>query len=300
MKIAVIGAGAVGCYYGGMLGRAGHDVTLIGRPQHVDAIARDGLRLDAPGVDGPVRLKATTEPDGVRDADLVLFCVKSTATESAGRDLLPFLAPHAVVLTLQNGVDNADRLQAVLPDHLVIPTVVYVATEMVGPGHVRHHGRGELVIGPSARSEDIARALRDAGVRTDVSDNVLGALWEKLLMNCVYNAMSALSQTPYGRLIDGVEVRNTLRDVMEECLAVAAAAGVRTGPAMWDAVERIAVTMPTQLSSTAQDMARGRRSEIDHLNGYVVRKGAELGVPTPANRVLFALVKLNEARTLAA
>jgi 2-dehydropantoate 2-reductase len=300
MKIAVMGAGAVGCYYGGMLGRAGHDVTLIGRPQHVDAIVRDGLRLEVPGVDGPVRLRATTEPGGVRDADLVLFCVKSTATESAGRDLLPFLGPHAVVLTLQNGVDNADRLQGVLHDHLVIPTVVYVATEMVGPGHVRHHGRGELVIGPSARSDDIASALRDAGVRTDVSDNVLGALWEKLLMNCVYNAISALSQTPYGRLIDGVEVRNTLRDVMEECLAVAAAAGVRVGPAMWDAVERIAVTMPTQLSSTAQDMARGRRSEIDHLNGYVVRKGAELGVPTPANRVLFALVKLNEARTLAA
>lgn len=296
MKIAVMGAGAVGCYYGGMLGRAGHDVTLIGRPQHVEAIQRDGLRLDAPGVDAPVRVTATTDADGVRGADLVLFCVKSTATESAGRELLPFLAPHAVVLTLQNGVDNADRLQAVLQDHLVIPTVVYVATEMVGPGHVKHHGRGELVIGPSPRSADVAAALRAAGVQTDVSDNVLGALWEKLLMNCVYNALSALSQTPYGRLIDGVEVRGTMRDVMEECLAVAAAAGVRVGPSMWDAVERIAVTMPTQLSSTAQDMARGRPSEIDHLNGHVVRKGAELGVPTPANRVLYALVKLNEAR----
>ena len=296
MKIAVMGAGAVGCYYGGMLGRAGHDVTLIGRPQHVEAIQRDGLRLDAPGVDAPVRVTATTDASGVRGADLVLFCVKSTATESAGRELLPFLAPQAVVLTLQNGVDNADRLQAVLPDHQVIPTVVYVATEMVGPGHVKHHGRGELVIGPSPRSADVAAALRAAGVQIDVSDNVLGALWEKLLMNCVYNALSALSQTPYGRLIDGVEVRGAMRDVMEECLAVAAAAGVRVGPSMWDAVERIAVTMPTQLSSTAQDMARGRPSEIDHLNGHVVRKGAELGVPTPANRVLYALVKLNEAR----
>ena len=296
MKIAVMGAGAVGCYYGGMLGHAGHDVTLIGRPQHVEAIQRDGLRLDAPGVDAPVRVTATTDASGVRGADLVLFCVKSTATESAGRELLPFLAPQAVVLTLQNGVDNADRLQAVLPDHQVIPTVVYVATEMVGPGHVKHHGRGELVIGPSPRSADVAAALRAAGVQIDVSDNVLGALWEKLLMNCVYNALSALSQTPYGRLIDGVEVRGAMRDVMEECLAVAAAAGVRVGPSMWDAVERIAVTMPTQLSSTAQDMARGRPSEIDHLNGHVVRKGAELGVPTPANRVLYALVKLNEAR----
>ena len=296
MKIAVMGAGAVGCYYGGMLGRAGHDVTLIGRPQHVEAIQRDGLRLDAPRVDAPVRVTATTDASGARGADLVLFCVKSTATESAGRELLPFLAPQAVVLTLQNGVDNADRLQAVLPDHHVIPTVVYVATEMVGPGHVKHHGRGELVIGPSPRSADVAAALRAAGVQIDVSDNVLGALWEKLLMNCVYNALSALSQTPYGRLIDGVEVRGAMRDVMEECLAVAAAAGVRVGPSMWDAVERIAVTMPTQLSSTAQDMARGRPSEIDHLNGHVVRKGAELGVPTPANRVLYALVKINEAR----
>ncbi len=205
-KVAVMGAGAVGCYFGGLLARAGHDVTLIARPEHVEAIRRDGLRMETRTFDERVRLAASADPAAVRGADLVLFCVKSTATEAAGAQLRPFLGPDALVLCLQNGVDNAERLRTVLPPQQVAAAVVYVATEMAGPGHVKHHGRGELVIEPSVRSAVVVQALADAGVPTEVSANVRGALWAKLIINCAYNAVSAIAQRPYGENVASVGI----------------------------------------------------------------------------------------------
>jgi 2-dehydropantoate 2-reductase len=290
-KIAVMGAGAVGCYYGGMLARAGHDVALIGRAQHVEAVQRSGLRLQTSRFDTQVPMRASLDPSTARGATLVLFSVKSPDTERAGDALAAHLEPDAAILSLQNGVDNAERLAATLGRD-VIPAVVYVATEMAGPGHVRHHGRGELVIGPSAASAGIASAFGAAGVPVEVSDNVIGALWAKLVVNCAYNALSAITQRPYGRLVQGAHIPAVMHDVVEECLAVARAAGVNVPGDMQAAVPRIAATMPGQLSSTAQDLARGKPTEIDHLNGLVVRKGEGLGVATPVNRLLVALVKL--------
>ncbi|MDP9881999.1 2-dehydropantoate 2-reductase [Variovorax boronicumulans] len=296
MKVAVMGAGAVGCYYGAMLARAGHEVVLIGRPSHVEAVRANGLRLETKAFDEQVRLEASTEAGAVQGADLVLFCVKSTDTESAAAQIQPHLAPGALVLTLQNGVDNDARVRAALPSHDVAAAVVYVATEMAGPGHVKHHGRGELVIAPSRRSEEVAQALIAAGVSMQISDNVRGALWAKLVLNCAYNALSAVSQLPYGELVQGTGVTDVIRDVVAECLAVAKAEGVVIPGDVDAAVRGIAQSMPSQYSSTAQDLARGKRSEIDHLNGLVVRRGEALGVPTPANRVLFVMVKLLEGK----
>jgi 2-dehydropantoate 2-reductase len=294
LTVAVMGAGAVGCYYGGMLARAGHRVTLIGRPQHVDAIARDGLHMDTKGFDEHVPVQASTESSAVAGAQLVLFCVKSGDTESAGAEIRPHLAPGAVVLSLQNGVDNAERLRRVLPQHTVAAVVVYVATEMAGPGHLKHHGRGDLVIEPFEGSDELARTLVDAGIPTEVSPDVRGALWAKLAINCAYNAMSAVAQLPYGGLLQVDGVQAVIRDVLAECLAVAAAEGVAVPSDIAAATRRIGETMPGQYSSTAQDVARGKPSEIDHLNGLVVRRGEALGVPTPANRVLHTMVKLVE------
>ena len=295
-KVAVMGAGAVGCYFGGMLARAGHEVVLIGRPAHADAIAGDGLRMETRAFDERVRLGASSDPAAVQGAQLVLFCVKSTDTESAGAQISDHLSPEALVLCLQNGVDNAQRLRAVLPARNVAAAVVYVATEMAGPGHVRHHGRGELVIEPSNGSEAAAQALTTAGVPTVVSDDVRGALWLKLIINCAYNAISAIAQRPYGETVRGAGVREVMRDAVNECLAVARAEGVNVPEDVDAAVRRIAETMPGQSSSTAQDLARGRRSEIDYLNGLIVRRGEALGVPTPVNRVLWSLVKLLEGK----
>ena len=298
LDIAVLGAGAVGCFYGGMLARAGHRVTLIGRPAHVQAIQANGLRMQTLSFDEPVPLAASTDASAVANADLVLFAVKSTDTEAAGEQMRAHLKPGALVLCLQNGVDNAERLRAVLPGVHVAAAVVYVATEMAGPGHLRHHGRGELVVEPipgdPSHSAAIAQAFTAAGVPATLSDNVRGALWAKLILNCAYNALSALSRLPYGALVQKPGVPDVIRDVVAECRAVAAADGVILPSDVDAAVRRIAETMPTQHSSTAQDLARGKPSEIDFLNGHVVQRGDALGVPTPANRVLWTLVKLAE------
>lgn len=301
MKVGVMGAGAVGCYYGGMLARAGHEVVLVGRPAHVEALQRRGLRLQTVAFDVELPVQASTEAAVLRDAALVLFCVKSTDTEPAGLQLREHLAPDALVLSLQNGVDNAERLQA-LVGVPVWPAVVYVATEMAGPGHVKHNGRGELVIGPTAAATTpqtldaaaLVALLGAAGVPTETSDNVAGALWAKLVLNCAYNALSALTHLPYGPLVAREGMARVMDDLVAECLAVAAASGVRIPGDVPAAVRRIAQTMPDQFSSTAQDLRRGRASEIDHLNGYVVRRGEATGTPTPVNRCLHALVKALE------
>ncbi len=304
--VAVVGAGAVGCFYGAMLARAGARVVLIGRPVHVEAIARDGLRLEMAGRVETIAATAGTDIAAARDADLVLFCVKSTDTDTVARELAPVLADDALVLSLQNGVENA----ATIARHVgprVVPAVVYVATAMGGPGIVRHFGRGDLVIGrldPRAgaddgvdgRLSDLVALFAAAHVKVTVSDDVIAELWAKLLVNCAYNAISALAQAPYARLAGLAEIRALQEGIVREVVALAEAAGV---PLRYDAsmqaVNRIAQTMPAQFSSTAQDVARRKPSEIDHLNGFVARRGRELGVPVPINATLHALVKLVEA-----
>jgi 2-dehydropantoate 2-reductase len=167
---------------------------------------------------------------------------------------------------------------------------------MAGPGHVRHHGRGELIIERSRASDGLAQALIAAAVPTDISDNVRGALWAKLILNCAYNALSAITQLPYGRLVKGAGITAVMRDVVDECLAVAKADGVTIPGDVDAAIRKIAETVPGQYSSTAQDLARGKPSEIDHLNGVIVRRGEALGVATPVNRLLHAIVKLLESK----
>ena len=290
-RVAVMGAGAVGCYYGAVLAKAGHAVTLIGRPALVEAVAANGLILETAAGREAIPLHAVAGPEGAAGADLVLVCVKSGDTETAGRSLIPHLAPDASVLSLQNGVDNGERLAAVI-GRPVVPVAVYVATEMAGSGHVRHHGRGDLILGTGG--ETAAAHFAAAGIPVTVSDRVQDALWTKLTVNCAWNALSALSGRPYGQIFAGEGVEAALADVTAECQAVAAASGVRLPEDILTQVRAIARTMAEQRSSTAQDLARGKRTEIDHLNGYVVRQGARLGVPTPVNRVLHALVKMVE------
>ncbi len=305
--VAVVGAGAVGSFFGAMLARAGHGVTLIGRAAHVQAIARDGLRLEMAGRIEAVRVAATTDVAAVRGADLVLFCVKSTDTDSVARQMAPHLDVGALVLSLQNGVENAPTIARQVRQ-TVVPAVVYVATEMTAPGCVKHHGRGDLVIGAmnasapldatlASQLQDLVDIFASAAVPVRISADVMAELWSKLMVNCAYNAVSALAQATYSQLAALAPVRELQQAVVHEVVALAAAAGVTLplAPAL-EAMQRIAVAMPGQRSSTAQDMARRKASEIDHLNGFVARRGRELGVATPVNQTLYALVKLVEAR----
>jgi 2-dehydropantoate 2-reductase len=295
-RFAVMGAGSVGCFFGGMLARAGFPVTLIGRQSHVDAVNRDGLWLDAKAVSEHIPMQASTDASGVAGAKVILFCVKSADSAEAARQMAPHLESDAVILCLQNGAENPEIVRSVLP-HRVIPTVVYVATEMAGPGHVKHHGRGELVIGDAPESQNVAAWFGESGVPVEVSANVMGPLWGKLIINCAYNAISAISQEPYGKMVKVDGVPELMKTVVAECLAVADKESISVPGDMYETVRTLASTMATQYSSTAQDLARGKPTEIDYLNGYVCRLGQKHGIPTPANQALLTMVKLLSSKS---
>jgi len=215
------------------------------------------------------------------------------------------LAPGAAVISLQNGVDNVERIRSATGID-VMAAVVYVAADMTAPGHVKHSGRGDLILGdlPGREQKDGARQLQleriaslfeRSGVPCRLSGNVEGELWTKMIINCAYNAISALGRARYYRLTGNRWTREVMVKVVEEALAVARAAAVRLPDFnMVGAALAISEAMANATSSMAQDLARRRPTEIDSLNGFVSRRGAELGVATPVNQTLHALVKLLE------
>ncbi len=301
-KIAVIGAGAVGGYFGGMLARAGAPVVMIGRPAFVDAVRKNGLFLDTLQFQESVRVEAAAELSAARGAEIVLFCVKTTDNAATARELAPLLAPGATVVILQNGVDNVEQVRSASGLE-ALPAVVYVAASMPEPGRIKHVGRGDLVVGPkNEKTERIAALFTRAGVPCRISDNIDGELWTKLFWNCALNAISALGHAKYGQIAASADARRMVETIVEEVLAVARAAnvhppGLEDSQAALAGALKIASQMSAAFSSTAQDIQRGKRTEIDSLNGYIARRGAELGVPTPVNHALYTLVKLLEGRS---
>jgi 2-dehydropantoate 2-reductase len=251
-----------------------------------------------------IQIEASTELSSLHIADLVLFCVKSTDSASVALQIAPHLSPNALIMSLQNGVENSNLIAKQVAN-VVIPCVVYVATEIPAPGCVKHHGRGDLVIGamlasrlrdPQKTLQEIVELFDSAQVPVQISPNVMAELWSKLMINCAFNAISGLAQIQYGKLAALEPVRSTQTALVKEVIAVAHADGIHLSETVaLQAVEQISVTMGSQKSSTAQDMARSKLSEIDHLNGFIVRRGQALGVATPVNQALFALVKLVES-----
>ncbi|MBN8294693.1 2-dehydropantoate 2-reductase [Rhodobacter sp. NTK016B] len=295
MTIAVFGAGAVGCYFGALLAQAGEDVVLIGRQTLVDAMSFRGLQLEKDGRIEQVAVRASTDPAAIAGADLVLVCVKSPDTQAAAQAMKPHLSADATVLSLQNGIGNADLLSAEL-DRKVIPAVVYVAVGMAGPGHVQHKGRGELVLGEGPGTDAAATRLSAAKIPTEVSDQAETALWTKLTLNCAVNAISALTRQPYGVIARRPEAEATFATLVAECRAVAQASGIALPDDMLNQVMGITRSMAGQLSSTAQDVIAGKPTEIAMLNGEIARRGAALGIDTPLNRALAMMVGLIEPR----
>ena len=300
-RVAVVGTGAVGGYFGGLLARAGAPVTMIGREAFVAAVSREGLVLDTLNFREIVRVQASTEMSAARGADLVLFCVKTTDNAETARQLAPFLSSNACILSLQNGVDNVEQIRTAANIE-ALPAVVYVAASRPEPNHVKHVGRGDLVIGPpSDKATELAETFHRAKIPCRISDNIEGELWVKLIWNCALNAISALGRVRYARIAESDDARKLVEEAVSEVLAVAHAAGVtlpgieNSGAAVEGAL-KIATQMTDAFSSTAQDVMRGKRTEIDSLNGYITRRGAERGVPTPINHALFTLVKLLEGQ----
>jgi len=310
-RVAVIGAGAVGCYFGGKLVRAGCPVTFIGRPgpqSSVLVLSRDGLYFEGLEFQEKLRVEATADASAVSSAEVVLICVKTLDTASAAASLAPYLRPDVIIVSLQNGVENTEVIRQGLRDAgrsslpIVLPAVVYVAAAKPAPGHLKHSGRGDLVIGPGADAsltpaiDRIAQLFVRAGVPCRISDNIDGELWVKLVWNCAGNAVTALGRASYGLAGSLEPVRQVMAAAAHEVSAVARVSGIRLPDTDLIAMGvKLAAALGPATSSTAQDIERGRPTEIDSLNGFIARRGAELGVATPVNQTLWALVKLREA-----
>lgn len=298
-KIAVVGAGAVGGYFGGMLARAGAPVVFIGRPAFVDAIKQNGLFLDTVPFQERVTVEASTDLAAARDANIILFCVKTTDTAETAGAMARVLAKDVVIISMQNGVDNAEQIEAASALK-ALPAAVYVAASVPAPGTVKHVGRGDLVLGPKNEiTERVAAVFNRANVPCRISENLAGELWTKLVWNCALNALSALGKVTYGEILASADSRQLLETTVYEVLAVAKASGIQ--PAGLEdpktalaGAYKVAQSMAATRSSTAQDMMRGKKTEIDSLNGFIVRRARELNIAVPVNHALFTLVKLAE------
>ena len=313
-RIAVVGAGAVGCYFGGMLARAGASVQLIGRRATVEAIAREQLTIhDAflyPGSTTPlqerIRITARTDMEAIRGADVILLCVKTIHSESAAVEVSRCVAPHTIVLSIQNGVDNVERIFAA-SGISALPSVIYISVSMSGPAQVTKAGHARMVLGvPENRRAGeqnnievvarLAKIFAASGVSCQVSNNITGELWLKLLWNCAGNAVTALGHATYGQISANALARKTMLAAALEVKRVAEHAGIRLPEVvLTDELIRKVHDAGDLTSSTAQDVIRRRKTEIDSLNGYVVSRAKELGVEVPVNQTLYSLVKLLES-----
>lgn len=305
MRVIVIGAGAMGGLIGTRLSVTGHQVVLYDIwEEHVEAITRHGIVIRE--LDGSVlryRIDATTDPPPLDGADLVLVEVKSYDTRDALRPYAGRVPPETFVLSLQNGLGNLDHMRAALPGHdrLVIGTTAH-GSAVLGPGRLRHTGKGATVIGDPTTPQTprfdlgpIRRALSRAGFETDVAANVHTAIWTKLVANVAINALTAITGVRNGDLLDDPDLQPVIAQLVSETVAVMQAAGVPPGSDDHLAYAR-KVMRDTSVASSSmlQDIRYGRKTEVDAINGAVARLGEELGVPTPLNRLVTVLVHNRE------
>jgi 2-dehydropantoate 2-reductase len=308
LKIAFLGAGALGSAIGGSLAEGGADVVLVDAWQaHVDAINRNGLTLREGGADRKVRVRATTSAAGLGAVDVVVVLVKSNDTHVAMEAARSLVGPDTVVMSLQNGLGHEDVLAEVVGRERVIAGKTYKGGVVLGPGHVIAGVKGkETMIGEldgcvTERVQRIADAFNRAGLDTRVSDDIVGTMWDKLMINVATGALAGITRLPYGELYAVPEVEACALAAVDEAIAVARASGVKLswtdarGPWL-KAKEGLP---PEFKTSMLQSLEKGARTEVDYINGSVVRWGERCGVPTPVNATLVACVKGLERRIAA-
>jgi 2-dehydropantoate 2-reductase len=300
MRICFVGAGALGCSLGGILTEGGSDVYLIDRnPVQVDALNRDGLRISNGGSERTVKVKAALDVNGIEPVDLVIVLVKSFHTSEAVTAAAPIIGRRTVVMSLQNGLGQEDILVDLLGRDRVIAGKTYAGGVLLEPGRVLAGTRGKpTYIGEldgriSARVEAIAAEFCRAGIETSVSSNIVGTIWDKLLINVATGALSAITGVPYGILYATPEIKACALAAVAEAMAVAAASNaavsVKTPEEAWD---KAGVGLPANFKpSMLQSVEAAQKTEIDFINGAVVRYGERCNVPTPVNRTLVACVK---------
>ncbi|HVO37397.1 MAG TPA: 2-dehydropantoate 2-reductase [Spirochaetia bacterium] len=299
MKISIIGSGAMGSLYGGKLSLAGHDVVLYDvYREHVEAVRKSGLSIEEAGR-GDVAVAhpgASSDPASLEGSDVFIIFVKSTATEQAAAQLARYAGPSTIVLTLQNGLGNEEIIRRHFGESRTAAGVTSQGATFLGPGRIRHAGSGPTHVGmadrDNTRLSPLADALNGAGFETHVVDDVASLVWSKLVINVGINGLTALIGQTNGRLLEFEETGAIMADLVAEAVAVARARGVRfTYSDPLATVRDVAAKTGANRSSMLQDFDRHRESEIDFMNGAIVREAAALGIAAPVNATVTRLVK---------
>ncbi len=299
MKIGVVGAGGMGSLFGAILAEAGNDVWLYDVwSDHIRAINENGLQIEREGASRVVSIKATTDPAIIGRADLVIIFVKSTRTRSAAQTACMLAGPEGTVMTLQNGMGNADVIAEVMsPDRILAGTTSHGAT-MLGEGRIRHAGSGATTIGAwsatrqgQQRAKRFAEFFNSAGIETQAVSDVHSVVWNKLLINIGINAITALTGIKNGQLPDLAITRELSSAAVKEAVQVAAALNVAISPDAVETVFKVAKATAVNRSSMGQDVDNRRETEISAINGFIVREARRLGLETPVNHTLTALIE---------
>jgi 2-dehydropantoate 2-reductase len=300
MRVAVVGAGAVGAYFGGRLAAAGNRVHLLARGDHLRALQAGGLWIRSPlgNVDG-LAVAATDDPHGVGPADVVLVAVKGPDLAEAANAAQLLIDDDTAVISLQNGVEAEEELAASLGVERVLGGVAYIEAVIAEPGVIEHRSNfarltfGELDGRRSRRVEEFLRVCREAGIEAEISDDIRRDLWKKWIFICAFSGMTALCRQPIGVIVADPDLVSVYRRLLEEMASLASAQGVELPDDIVE--ERLAFSRerlhPEMRSSLLADLQRGKRLEIDSLNGHAVRLGRRLGVATPVNEAVYAALK---------
>jgi len=299
MRVAVMGAGGTGGFYGGLLARAGDDVTFIARGPHLEAIRGRGLTVKSRlAGDFTITPRATADPREIGQVDLVLFCVKTYDTESAAALIRPVVGPDTVILSVQNGIDNDERIARVVAQGTAISAAAQVNAHVEGPGVIgQTAGAGRLIFGANAgnlgqRNEQLCRHCKDAGIAAELQPDIKTVLWSKFMFICGFSGATALTRLTIGPILACAETTALFRGTMAEVDLVAKSQGVALPSGVPDQGLKMSAGLePWAKGSMAHDLASGRRLELESLNGTVVRLGQAKGVPTPLNFAIYAALK---------
>lgn len=301
MKVVIVGSGGVGGYYGSMLARAGHDTFFIARGRHLEKIRESGLHVKSCDGDFSVRAEAGPDSSGFGEADLVVICVKSYDTFATLDLYSPSVGPNTSILSLQNGIDNELILAERFGREKILGGVAFIGSRVEAPGVILHTAFGHITIGglegdASPRAERMAQAFNEAGVKCRLSDDITLELWRKMVWNVGFNALCAILDTSAKNAAAFEDTGNTVHAAMTEWIDVAQASGVPLDHSL--AARNIEVTLKggEVIPSLLHDKRRGRKMEIDTFNGKVSELGKKMGVPTPVNDMLAAIVRFYNSR----